>query len=300
MNWNGLMSRLERIGAMQWMPTRVFLKRKYKRIMKKSLDLSNPIAFTEKLQALKIVYKKSENLNLYTKLTDKVLVKDLVSKSIGPEYIIPTIGVWNNFSDINFDILPNKFVLKTNHDSGGIVICRDKSTFDKANAKKKLEKSIHRNFYWYGREAQYKYIKKKIIAEEYIEELSGGLYDYKIHCFSGKPLFIQCIGERNFKNHTGYQKNYDLNWNELDWVFEDYPKFPYNVPKPKHLEEMINVATKLSEKFKYVRVDLYDLEEKVLFGEMTFTPGNGIYPYKGTWTLKKDQELGELIHLGQY
>ena len=140
-------------------------------------------------------------------------------------------------------------------------------------------------------------MKPKIIAEKYIEQLDGQLYDYKFHCFNGKPIFIQCIGGRDLKKHTGFQNNYSLKWEKLDWTFEDYPQFPYNVEKPKALQEMIEIAERLSKDFLYVRIDLYDLKEKVLFGEMTFTPASGIYPYKGTWTKEKNAEIGRYLNL---
>lgn len=265
----------------------------YSQVMKRKLDFINPETFTEKIQYLKIY----ENTMQKTELADKYAVRRWIRDKVGEDYLVPLLGVWNSYDEIDFNKLPNSFCLKMNHGSGMNCVIKDKNNIDYAKLKADFKAWVIRPFEAIGLEMHYKKIKKRIIAEEYIEEISGGLYDYKFHCFNGKPIFIQCIGERNLKNHTGYQKNYDMDWKELDWTFEDYPMFPYDVPKPKHLDEMIYIATKLSEGFKYVRVDLYDLENKVLFGEMTFTPGNGIYPYKGTWTEMKDRELGKLIYL---
>ena len=130
-----------------------------------------------------------------------------------------------------------------------------------------------------------------------MEELGGNLYDYKIHCFNGKPKFIQCIGDRDLAAHTAYQTFFDFEWNDIGWTFEDYPHFPYQVDRPKNLERMYEIACILSEDFPYVRVDLYNLSGRILFGEMTFVPLSGAYIYKKTFTHEKDLELGNMIDL---
>lgn len=130
-----------------------------------------------------------------------------------------------------------------------------------------------------------------------MRELDHSLYDYKIHCFNGRPAFIQCIGDRDLARHAGCQNNFDMEWNKLDWTFEDYPEFPYEVPKPQRLDKMIAYAEKLSAGFAYVRVDLYEIDNRVYFGEMTFTPASGLYPYRGTWTRELDERLGGWLRL---
>lgn len=242
------------------------------------MDFSNPVAFTEKSQWLKLY----DATTVKTQLADKYRVREWIVKTIGEKYLVPLLGVWERFDDIEFSKLPNSFVLKMNHGSGMYLIVKDKSDFDIDLARKKYNAWVKRPFEAQGFEIHYRPIPKRIIAEKYITEMADTLYDYKFHCFNGKPVFIQCIGDRNYSAHTGNQNNYDLTWNKLDWIFEDYPAFTHDVPRPEHLDEMVEVATKLSKDFRYVRVDLYDLPSQVLFGEMTFTPGNGMYPYKRT------------------
>jgi hypothetical protein len=269
------------------------LQRIYSLYMRRKLDLNNVNTFTEKIQWLKIY----DNTDIKMKLADKIAVTEWVKDKIGEKYLVPKLGKWNNFDEINFEQLPNRFCLKMNHGSSMNYLVEDKN--------KMCKKEAQRNFYWWLKrpfwalsfEPQYRYMPRIILAEKYIEELDGNLYDYKIHCFNGTPKFIQCIGDRNLKKHTGYQKNYDIEWNELEWTFEDYPKFTYCIPKPSKLTEMLDIATTLSSGFIYVRVDLYEIDDKVIFGEMTFTPASGIYPYRGSWTAIKDKELGDLMVL---
>ncbi len=267
------------------------LKKKYEDLIGYSLNYENPKTFTEKIQYMKIY----DSTRQKTVLADKYKVRNWIEDKVGKEHLIPLIGVWDRFDDIDFSQLPNSFCLKTNHGSGMNMIVKNKNEIDLKEVKTLFDWWMKRPFWVYTIEPHYKEIPRRIIAEEYIEELDGGLYDYKFHCFHGKPVFIQCIGDRNLEKHTGYQKNYDIDWNELDWIFEDYPSFPYSVPKPNCLSEMLFIAERLSSEFDYVRVDLYEVRGKVYFGEMTFTPGSGNYPYKGTWTREKDEVLGKLI-----
>ena len=284
-HWDKYYSRLDKAGIEHE------LNLLYYRNMDQNVDFENPTTFTEKIQWLKL-YDATEQKS---KLADKYRVREWVKDVAGEQYLVPLLGVWEKFDDIDFDKLPDSFVLKMNHGSGMNIVVKDKSKFDIEEARKKFKAWIVRPFEAQGFEIHYRNIPKRIIAEAYIEELDGELYDYKFHCFDGKPLFIQCIGNRNLIHHTGNQNNYDLEWNKLDWIFEDYPDFTHEVSKPQRLDEMNEIAKKLSAGFSYVRVDLYDLENRVLFGEMTFTPGNGMYPYKGTWTRLKDEYLGSLI-----
>lgn len=264
----------------------------YKRIMKYDICYDNPRSFTEYIQYVKL----HDADNIKTILADKLLVRDWIRNKIGEKYLIPLLGVWDNVSEINFKELPNQFCLKVNHGSGMNYVVKNKEQMNKRTINRLFKAWMQRPFEAVALERHYKNINRKIIAEQYIEGLEGSLYDYKIHCFNGKPVFIQCIGNRNLKLHTGEQGIYDLEWNKLEWTFETYPAFNQEVSKPQRLKEMLEIATKLASGFKYVRVDLYDLEDKVLFGEMTFTPGAGFYPYLGTWTREKDLELGNLIN----
>lgn len=258
------------------------------------VDFENPRTFTEKVQCIKL-QENEELINIMQKLADKYEVREYVTDKVGEQYLVPLLGVWNKPDELILEKLPDSFALKMNTGSGMNIIVKDKIGISEDNVRSQFEEWFE-NPFWVGTlEVHYKDMPSKIIVEKYIEEFGGGLLDYKFHCFNGEPIFIQCIGDRNLKKHTGYQKNYDLNWNELDWIFEDYPSFPYNVKKPQKLNEMIEVAKKLSKDFPYVRVDLYEINGTVLFGEMTFTPGGGMYPYIRTWTKEKDLYLGSLI-----
>lgn len=174
-------------GLYDGMDDETFLKMAYKRKFGKELDLNNPVTFNEKLQWLKLNDRKPE----YTEMVDKFMAKKYVASIIGQEHIIPTLGVWSRFDDIDFDKLPTQFVLKCTHDSGGLVVCKDKSNLNKKAAKKKIEKSMKTNYYKGGREWPYKNVKPQIIAEEYMEDISGnGLTDYKFYCFNGVPKYL--------------------------------------------------------------------------------------------------------------
>ncbi len=272
----------------------IALQTKYEEAMGSKLNYISPKTFTEKIQWMKIFDSTSQK----ERLADKYMVREWVGRKIGEEHLVPLIGAWDRFEDIDFSTLPQSFCLKTNHGSAMNLVVKDKWEFNEKTAKKLFYWWLMRPFWAWSLELHYRNIPRKIIAEKYIEEIGGGgLYDYKFHCFHGKPQFIQCIGDRNLTAHTGYQQNFDLDWNKLDWTFEDYPAFPYCIPRPECLEEMGKIAEILSSEFNYVRVDLYEISGKVYFGEMTFTPASGIYPYKGTWTEKKDYELGKMLLL---
>lgn len=160
-----------------------------------------------------------------------------------------------------------------------------------------MEKWLNTNHAFHSLELHYKDIKPKIIAEKYIEEIDGNLFDYKVHCFHGKPTYIQVIGNRDLKSHSGLQLVYDFNWNEQDWSFGDYPKYREGLKRPSMLEELYRLSRILCEEFEYVRVDFYIILEQILFGEMTFTPGSGFYRYNDDWTLETDLMLGNIIIL---
>ena len=250
-------------------PEKLYLKTIYKLKMGKRLDLGNPKTMNEKLQWLKIYNRKPE----YTGMVDKILAKKYVANLIGEQYIVPTLGVWNHFDEIDFDQLPNQFVLKTNHGGGslGVVLCKDKNTFNKASAKKKLEKSLKTDLSRLYVEWPYRNIERKIMAEAY---LGSNLTDYKFYCFNGEAdVVLNCI-ERN----TGHPKFYffDREWNlrRLNKRGKEAPE-GFSLPKPDGMDKMFDIAAKLSEGLPYARIDLYNIEGKVYFGEITFFPDSG-------------------------
>lgn len=272
------------------MDDEAYLKRKYRACMGKELNLGSPQTFNEKLQWLKLHDRKPE----YTTMVDKYAVKKYVADIIGEEYIIPTLGVWNHFDEINFDKLPNQFVLKCTHDSGGIVICKDKNKLDLKSAKKKMEKCLKRNYYWSSREWPYKDVKPRIIAEQYIEDNNkeGFLTDYKFFCFNGK---MKCMYV-SVNSHTAKQKIqfFDRNYNLLPIRRDDYLVFDEIPKKPNHLDDMIKIAEQLSRNIPHTRIDFYYIQNRIYFGEITFFTGSGFIPFSEK---KWDYKLGSWIKL---
>ena len=256
------------------LPDSIYLKRKFLKIMKKPLDLKNPKTFNEKLQWLKINDRRPE----YVRMVDKYAAKEFAARIIGNEYIVPTLGVWDHFDDIDFSTFPNQFALKCTHDSGGYIICKDKSSFDKNVAKIKIESGLKRNFYYYGREWPYKKIKPRIIAETYIEDSpETGLPDYKFFCFNGEVDSVMVCIDRHIKETKFYF--FDKNWILLRYNVrgKNAPK-DFSLPQPKNIRKMFELAAKLSKNIPFVRVDLYEAQNKIYFGEMTFYPDSGFDP----------------------
>lgn len=265
------------------------LARWYESITGTPLDLENPKTHSEKIQWLKLY----DSTPLKTRLADKYLVRNWVAEKIGEEYLIPLLGVWDSFDGIDFDALPNQFVLKANHGSGWNIIVRDKATLNKVDAKIKFDKWMKLNFaYVAGLELHYRDIIPKIIAEKYLENANGELPDYKFHCYSGRVEHIQCMTGR--ANHNTQEIMYDYAWNPLPFV-QSYPRHSKNFPKPPALERLIELAQTLSKGFCYVRVDFYVLDNgSIKFGEMTFTPGSGMR----TWNPPEyNLQYGKLISL---
>ena len=263
------------------------LKQWYKKRTGKNLNLENPKTFNEKIQWLKLY----DNSPLKTKLADKYLVREWIEEQIGSEYLIPLLGVWNNFDEIDFDKLPEKFVLKANHGSHWNIIVKDKSKLDKSKAKKKFDKWMARDYtFKAGLELQYRGIKPKIIAEKFIEDTNGELNDYKIMCFNGEPKFVWVDCGR-YSNHT---KNiYDLNWN-LQPFKMTYPISKTPIARPENLDKMIELAKILCKDRAFVRVDFYNVDGKISFGEMTFTAMSGTDKFEPE---KYDLELGNMLTL---
>ncbi|MEI6258811.1 MAG: ATP-grasp fold amidoligase family protein [Deltaproteobacteria bacterium] len=235
----------------------------------KKLNLNDTQTFNEKLQWLKLYDRRPE----YTKMVDKYKVKKHVASLIGEEYIIPTLGVWNKFEEIDFEKLPNQFVLKTTHDSGGVILCKDKSLLDINAAKLLIDRLLKRNFFYITREWPYKNVTPRVIAEKYMVDESGiELKDYKIFNFNGKAKIIQV----DFGRFTEHERNiYTSNWDFIDAQIQ-YPNNPkHQIDRPKQLEKMLELAAILSKDLPHVRTDFYSVEDQIFFGELTFHHGSG-------------------------
>lgn len=257
-----------------------YLKILFYACMGKKLDLKNPKTFNEKLQWLKLYDRNPE----YIKMVDKYEAKKYVAEKIGEEYIIPTIGIWDSVEEIDFDALPEQFVLKSTHDSGMVVICRDKSQFDIEEAKKTLKKSFTRDYYKSGREWVYKNVKRRIIAEKFMVDESGkGLNDYKFFCFDGEPKGLFVATDRPYDTRFDF---YDLEFNHLP-IINGHPNADKVIEKPKGFHKMIELAKTLSADIPHVRVDFYDINGRVYFGELTFYHYSGFVPFEPQeWDLK--------------
>ena len=251
-------------------PDELYLKAYYFNLFGKRLNLNDPKTFNEKLQWLKLHDRRPE----YTTMVDKYSAKKFAAKVGGSLHIIPTLGVWNHFDEIDFDSLPQKFVLKCTHDSGGVIICKDKKTLDKAAAKKKIEKCLKRNFYLSGREWPYENVPRRIIAEEYMEGLDNGdLMDYKLMVFNGKVKATFVCSHR-FSDSGLNITIFDQNWGRIPCQ-RHYPPNPTGIEKPKSYNQMVEYAEKLAENIPFLRVDFYEIDGNPYFGELTFYPGSG-------------------------
>ena len=211
-------------------------------------------------------------------MVDKYEAKKYVASIIGEEYIIPTLGVWERFDDIDFDKLPQQFVLKTSHDSGGVVICRDKSKFDKAAARKKLEKSLRHDYYKTSKEWPYKNVKRRIIAEEYMEDESGELKDYKFFCFDGVPKALFIATDRFTVGEETKFDFFDMEFNHLPFI-NGHPNANIKINKPNGFEQMQELVAKLSAGIPHLRVDFYNINGRIYFGELTFYHWSGLVPF---------------------
>ena len=254
------------------LPDKVFLQLLYWPRFGKRLDLKHPKTYNEKLQWLKLYDRKP----IYTTMVDKYAVKQYVAERIGEDYIIPTLGVWEKFDDIDFDTLPDQFVLKCTHDSGGLVICRSKKDLDIDAARNKIEKCLKRNYYWNGREWPYKNVKPRILAETYMEDTATKeLRDYKFFCFNGEAKMMFLATDRHKGKEALKFDFYDMNFNRLPFE-RGYPSSNRAIEKPETFDEMRKLSEKLSQGIPHVRVDFYEVDGKNYFGELTFSPGNGV------------------------
>ncbi len=280
---------LTRAGFYNHMSDEEYLSRKYQLYFGQKLDLQNPQTFNEKLQWLKLYNRKPE----YTVMVDKYKVREYIAQELGEEYLIPLLGVWDNPDEIDFDALPNQFVLKCNHNSGlGMCICKDKSELDISKVKVELRKGLKQDYYLTGREWPYKDVPRKIIAEKYMEDVSGDLKDYKFYCFNGEMKFVMINSDRNTSRPT--RADYfdrDFNWLDFTWGYshaEVHPK------KPEQFEKMVAIVEKLAKGLPHIRVDLYDCNGKIYFGELTFFDGSGFDKIE---PLEWDYKIGKLLKL---
>lgn len=261
---------------------------KYRLKMGRGLDLRNPQTFTEKLSWLKL----NDHDPKYASLVDKWDVMEYVSECIGEEYCVKKYGVWDSFDEIDFDMLPNQFVLKSTNDSGSTVVCTDKATFNREEAKERLNRSKKQSYYWFNREWPYKQIKHRILAEEYLADVTGkGLIDYKYFCFDGKPEFM-FIATGRAEGDTRFDF-YDMDFQWIP-VKQHYPNADIRPSKPECFEEMAQLAEKLSQGLRHVRVDFFQVGKQVYFGELTFTHFGGYEKFEPEIY---DYEFGKLLKL---
>lgn len=279
------------IKLVRLLPDKIYLSLKYLNAFGRFPNWKNPKTFTEKLQWLKLYNRNPE----YTTMVDKYAVKEYVANIIGEEYIIPTLGVWDKPEDIDWDSLPNQFVLKTTHGGGGegVVICKDKASFDRKEAIRLLNESLNTDLYVIGREWPYKDVPKRIIAEKFMapEKEQSDLTDYKIYCLNGSPQLIMVAGGR----YSGDKRfaYYDTNWNVVDITW-GAPRPDKEFDKPAQLLDMLKVASQLSKDMIHARIDLYCIENDIFFGEITFFDSSG---FEEITPANMDEYLGSLIKL---
>ena len=254
--------------------------------MGKIPNLENPVGYTEKVNSNKI-YMGNEKCTL---LADKYLVKEFIKKELGEQYVVPLFGVWEKAEEIDYDVLPNKFVLKVNNASGRNILVKNKKELNVEETNKKLNEWLGENYGYIGFSLQYREIQPRIICEEYLDGLAENVYDYQFFCFHGEPKYVWCI---NGSHRAGCRASfYDLDWNMQPFSF-GYPKDDRVAPKPSKLKEMIELSKKLSKGFKHVRVDLYEMPDgRLLFGEMTFQTWGG---FRRFYPPEYDYVMGELF-----
>lgn len=273
-----------------------FLKRTFLENTGKELKLGNPQSFSEKIQWLKL-YDRNP---LYTTMVDKYAVRDYIKSRTDELSLIPLLGVWDSFEEIDFSTLPQQFVLKCNHDSGSVIICKDKATLDMKAANRSLSLALKQNYYYVGREWPYKNVKPRIIAEQFMVDDSGeGLRDYKFFCFNGEPRFLY-VGQGLTADHSLKIDFYDMDWQPTPFYRLDYERLG-DIPKPSNFSQMVEMARALSKDIPFVRVDIYSINGKAYFSEFTFFPGGGHIPFEpkeydmiiGSWLkLPKNRRLG--------
>ena len=279
---------------MRFLPDKLYIQAYYFARLKKFCNLKHPRTLNEKINWLKL----HDHNPMYPTMVDKYEAKKYVARIIGEQHVIPTFGVWNSFDEIDFDALPNQFVLKCTHNCDALWIDRDKAKMNKAAAKRKLDAALKQNFYYIAREWQYKNVKSRILAEAYMDDCDNAdslneercLTNYKFFCFNGNPLFLYV------ENINAMRLSFlNLDWRFAEFQRSDWRRYDELPPKPSCLEEMIETAKELSKGIPFVRVDLYEINHTVYFSELTLTPSGGFIPFEPKeW----DEKLGGLLDLG--
>lgn len=263
-----------------------YLKSLYWLQFGRKFNIENPQSFNEKLNWLKLYCRDS----LYTQLADKYEVKKYVADTIGKQYVVENYGVYNCWDEIDFSALPLQFVIKGTHDSGGAFVCRNKATFDMGKVRKCVERNLSINYFYPLREWPYRDIQPRIIVDRYLDDHTGNeLRDYKFWCFNGKPTYMYCT----IKGKNIFENFYDMNFQVVP-INHGFPRHQPEFEKPQNFELMKSLAAKLSTNIPFVRVDFFEVEGNVYFGEFTFYDWGGMRPFK---KYEQDLELGRLIDL---
>lgn len=279
--------RLKLINCLRFIPAKPYLKLVYRIKAGKKLNLKNPVTFCDKQNWLKLNEIHPE----YTELVDKIAVRDYITEILGEEYLFPIYGSWKHFDEIDFDALPEKFVLKCNHDSGSVKVITDKSTINKEELKKFFEDRLKLNPYVFGREYPYKNVEPCIMAEKFMTpDGEEDIRDYKFFCFNGKPEIMFIATDRSTDVKFDF---FDMDFNHLD-IVNIHEQSGLEIKKPQMFDEMKEIASKISQGMKFVRIDLYEISGKIYFGEFTFFHGGGFWPMKPE---KWEKELGDLIKI---
>lgn len=283
-----LIRTLGEYGVFNWLPDRPYLRLVYWAEMGKRLNLDPPVTYNEKLQWLKIYDRKPE----YTKYVDKYAVRSHVRATIGEQYLIPLLGLYNSVEEINWAMLPKQFVLKCTHGSGSNIICKEKDKLDIQGSKMKVNKWMKKSWFWFGREWPYRNVKPRIICEEFLSNHGEVPDDYKVLCFNGKAKLIE-VHTGRYENHR--QDFYDINWNKTEISQAAFTRISNKIiKKPQVLEEMLQLSEKLSQNTYHVRIDWYVVEKRLYFGEITFFDSSGFCPFD---TEDFDLLLGRWINL---
>lgn len=279
--------RLKLIHKLAFLPDKLYLKLVFRIKTGRKLNLKNPTGFNEKQNWLKLYDKHPE----YTRLVDKLAVRDHISQELGAEYLFPLLGHWESYEEIDFSKLPKRFVLKCNHDSGSVKVITDKDQMDHEELKQFFTNRLKMNSFHFGREYPYKNVKPCILAEQYMESTNGsGINDYKFFCFDGVPQMMFVATERSTDVKFDF---YDMDFRHLD-LYNLHPNSEHEILKPQAFEEMKELCRKLTKGMKFVRLDLYEIDGKVYFGEYTFFHGGGFHLFSPE---KWEQYLGDLIQL---
>ncbi len=276
-------------GLYQDMPDEEYLKKVYRYKMGYELNLEHPQTFSEKLQWLKLHDRKPE----YTRMVDKYEMKQYIADTVGEDYVIPTLGIYDRAEEIDFSSLPDQFVLKCTHNSHSIVICKDKSKLNQNEARKKMQEGLQKNYYYRLREWCYKDVKPRIIAEKFMSNQGEDLIDFKVHAFNGTPRVILVCKDRFSKgNYT--QDFFDCDWNHLPVKRPKSKNATVVMKQPKCLGKMLEISQRLSEGIPFLRTDFYIIEKKLYIGELTFFPASGLVPFQPE---SFDREMGSWLRL---